>query len=449
MSKKSLPPFPKEKHWLFGSAYHLRGNPLPMLRVFKEKYGDIHSLSSPVANLTAIYNPEFVKYVTQENAGNYTKSMAYDFLRLLLGNGLVTSEGDEWKQNRKLIQPAFHKNKLNDFVSIMQSCTEALFTTLDAHADKKQKLDIAPMMNHLALAIISKCMFKTGVEGKANRVSQLVDMLNNMMIHRINNPFEIPAFSSKYPKKKQDLAIQELNSMIYEMIHERRLAGGPDDDLLGMLLFSRDEESGAVLSDSQLRDELMTIFVAGHETTANALAWAIHALNDNPQVADTLYDEVKSFTDKKLDIDFLMQHSYLKMFADELLRVYPPIWIIGRRTINEDEIGGFRIRKMTNILMPIYLYHHDKNFWTNPEVFDPYRFRAEEKSKINRFMYFPFGAGARYCIGNHFALTEIYAIIGLLHSRYTFKLAQSEPSQLETLVTLKPKGGVWVIPERR
>jgi len=438
---KTPPPFPKEKHWLFGSVYNLRKESLKWFKFYADHYGPIYSISAPFVKLAVTTDPTLIKYILQENSKNFYKSRAYDLLKILLGNGLLTSEGEEWKQHRRMIQPAFHKGTLDDFMQVMIANTNKFQAQLSS---LPQPFEFAHQMSELTLKIIAECMFSTAVDEKANRVSQLITLLNNKAIERLNATIPIPPNLLRYFNHAEAAAVKELDEIIYGMIRQRRADGGPAEDLLGMLVFAKDEESGDVLSDVQLRDELMTIFVAGHETTANGLAWAMFGLLSNTEAIEKLRAEIDAVDLEHLRFDQLMQLPYLRAVVDETLRLFPPAWSVGRRNYTDDTIGGFHIAAHTNILIPIIYLHRSEKYWEEPLKFKPERFLAANKKEQDRFVYMPFGAGARMCVGNHFALVEMMIIIAKLFKAFDFQVMDKPAVELQALITLRPKNGVWL-----
>lgn len=441
--KPSLPPHPKKKHWLFGNIYYLRNDTIAQIASFCNECGPVLSLTSPINKVAIVCHPDYIKQILQDNSANYQKSLAYDILRRLLGNGLLTSLGDEWKQNRKLIQPAFHKKKLDEFVQVIVGCTKASFAKLNITSAVKD-FDVSPFLNELALDIISKCMFGAVVENDAKRISTIIMTLNNLAIERLNKPITTVLF-----KNNKDVElVKELDNYIYKIMRERRDAGIHKDDLLQMLLDARDEETGQGMSDIQIRDEIMTIFVAGHETTACALSWMIYALGMNHDIVDKLRAEMETI-DGELNFDSIFSMQYLRMVIDESLRMYPPAWSMGRRNYKAESFGKYTIPSDTNILIPIYYMHHHKDYWENPEEFNPDRFHPSIKNQINRFVYLPFGGGGRMCIGNNFALMEMSIVIFQFLKNYNFKVSEGFTATLDPLITLHAKAGIKIDIEAR
>jgi cytochrome P450 len=444
LAEKPLPPFPTEKHWLFGSAYLLQKNTLQQMNYFIQKYGDIFSLSLPIYRIAVISRPEFVKYVLLDNSKNYTKSLAYDMLRVLLGNGLLTSEGDFWKKQRRLIQPAFHRKKLELLTGMMVERAEAAAEKLQQYVASGATFNVLPEMTALTLDIISKAMFSSGVEEKANLVGKQISLLNEYTIEKLNRPIRFPAVIPTPFNVKERKALTILNDVVYEIINKRRGEGVSKDDLLSMLIDARDEDTGEAMNNVQLRDEVMTIFIAGNETSSNALTWTLYLLSQNPEAEAKMVQEIdeKTAVNPELNFNSVAEYHYVRQVIEESMRLFPPVWTIGRRTIEDDEIGGYRVRKMTNVLIPVMYFHRNPKFWEEPTTFKPERFAPEVRNNIDRYVYFPFGGGPRLCIGNHFAMLEMQIILIALYRQMRFKLADNFKVEPEALVTLRPKNGM-------
>jgi cytochrome P450 len=449
--KKSPPPFPTEKHWLFGSGYLLRDDTIGTIRKFISKYGDIFSLSLPLSKVVVVSNPEYARYVLLDNNKNYRKSLAYDILKMLLGNGLLTSEGDFWKKQRKLIQPAFHKRKLESMTGMMIERAEHWVEKLTKYADSGEYIDIAPEMTALTLDVISKAIFSSGVEEKAELVGRQITLLNEYAIEKLNQPFRLPALFPTPFNIRERKAIDILDTVIYEIIDKRRKEGVSKDDLLSMLIDARDEETGEAMNNKQLRDEVMTIFIAGNETSSNALAWTLYLLSQNPEAEKKMVAEIDEKLNSGLQLNFSNIHEfhYVKMVIEESMRIYPPAWSVGRRNIEDDEIGGYKIAKNTNVLVPIMFFHHSEKYWEEPEKFIPERFSPEKRNQIDRYVYFPFGGGPRLCIGNNFAMMEMQIILIQFYRNFHFSLKEGFEPEPDPLITLRPKNGVLVKVEKR
>lgn len=449
-AQKPIPPYPKEKHWLFGSAYLLKGRSLEVIRTLSAKYGDIVSLSFPMNRVALITNPQYAKYVLLDNNKNYRKSLAYDVLKAVLGNGLLTSEGDFWKKQRRLIQPAFHKRKLEELTGMMVREAQHTVDKFKPLADSGKAIDISPEMTALTLEVISKAIFSDGVEDKAEMVGKQINMLNQYAIDKVNDPFRLPAFIPTPFNIKERRSMKLLNDVIEDIISARRKQE-TKDDLLSMLIDMRDEDTGEAMDNKQLRDEVMTIFVAGNETSSNALAWMLYLLSQNPEAEAKMIAEIDAKLDAGVELNYhnVLDFTYVRQVIDESLRLYPPAWSVGRRNYEDDEIGGYRIIKNTNVLIPIMYFHTSEKYWNEASKFKPERFAPEVRNSIDRFVYFPFGGGPRFCIGNNFALLEMQVILILFYRNFKFRLKEGFTPEPEPLITLRPKDGMWMTIENR
>jgi len=449
--KKSVPPFPEEKNWLFGSGYVLREKAHEVMPGLIKKYGEIFSLSLPLTRLVIAAKPEYAKYVLVDNNKNYHKSLAYDMLKLLLGNGLLTSEGEFWKKQRRLAQPAFHKQKLADLTAMMVRRAQHEVDSMKAKAESGEYFDVAPQMTNLTLEIISEAIFSNGVDDKDDLISKQITLLNQYATDKLNAPIRFPALFPTPANVKERKAIKILDKIIFDIIDKRRKEGISKSDLLSMLLDARDEETGEAMDNRQLRDEVMTIFIAGNETTANAMAWTLYLLSQNPEAEAKMIKEIDEKLDAGVELNFqnVLGFQYVRQVIDESMRLFPPAWIVGRRNQEEDEIGGYRIKKGTNVLMPIMYFHRSEKYWDEPLKFKPERFAPELKNNIDRYVYFPFGGGPRLCIGNNFAIMEMQIILILMYRKYKFRLQDGFKVEPEPLITLRPKYGMVMKIEKR
>lgn len=450
-AKKTVPPFPKQKHWLFGHAGMLKDDAFGMVKSFIRDYGNVISLSVPFTKVVIASNPEYARYVLQDNSKNYTKSLAYDMLKPLLGLGLLTSEGDFWKKQRKLSQPAFHKRKLDEWTEMMIERAKHTADKIRQHSERGEAFDVLPQMTALTLDVISKAIFSTGVEDQAKMVGEQITLLNEYTIEKLHTPIRLPdSFPTPF-NLRQRKALGLLDKLVYEIIDQRVKEGVSKDDLLSMLIDAKDEETGEGMSRQQLRDEVMTIFLAGNETSSNALTWTLYLLSQNPEAEQKMIDEIDSKLDSGLELNYktVGEFHYVRQVIEESMRVHPPVWMVGRRTINEDEIGGYRIEKLTNVLIPIVYLHHTERFWEQPDKFMPERFAPETRNNIDRFVYFPFGGGPRVCIGNNFAMLEMELILITLYREFRFRVKGGFKVEEEPLVTLRPRYGMMMYAEKR
>jgi len=446
---RTLPPHPKKAHWFFGNVYYLLWNPIPYFKETTAQFNGIYRLTSRFLNLAVVNDPEYVKYIMQDNNKNYKKWFKNDVLEMVLGRGLLTSEGDFWRKQRRLAQPAFHKERLAKMADTMITCTQQQIKKLEQLADKKN-IDISTEMMELTLNIVAGAMFSSEVKGAIQVVSHEIEQVSLMATARFNNPFRLPI---KYPTPanlREKKSIKNLDDVLNPIIRERRKSTGRFDDLLAMLMEAKDEDTGEQMSDQQLRDETMTIFLAGHETTALALSWLWYLLDKNPAEAQKLYDEIDQVTQGRVPtLEDLMRMPYTRMVMDEALRLYPPAWLIMRENLEDDEIGGYRIPKGYTLMIPVYTIHHDPKLWPEPDAFKPERFSKENAKTHHRFSYFPFGGGPRQCIGNNFALMEMQLIIVLMLQKFRFKTTAGFKPEMHPMVTLRMLHGMHMDIELR
>lgn len=381
------------------------GNTLSFLRhaldfstEMRERFGDIVSVPTLMGRLTLVFHPDGVRHVLQENHLDYNKDIPdYCILSLILGKGLLTNDGASWLQQRRLMQPAFHRDRVTTFGTVMSDATERWLERLEARnvVESSQPLDIPQEMSRLTLSIVCKALFGT------------------------------------------DLPDTELE----RVVRQRRESGEQREDLLAMLLEARDAETGEGISARQIRDEVLTLLLVGHETTANALSWTFYLLAQRPDIAAKLQSEYQHvLKGRSPQMGDLQQLSLTLMVIDESMRLYPPAWAVGRHAAERDEIGGYMIPKGAYVLVFQYVTHRHPDIWEQPDVFDPWRFSAERATDRPRFAYFPFGGGPRLCIGNQFALIEAQLILATILSRYRVRLTATAHVVPEPLVTLRPHG---------
>ena len=394
-----------------------------------------------------VIKPEYIEHVLLTNQKNYGKS---HFLRRalgpLLGDGLLISEGEFWRRQRRIAAPAFHSKRIAEFVATMAHCTEA---TLARWRGMKEPFDVAAEMMGLTLDIIARTMFSKDVRGEVETVRRLTDVV----VALPPNMLDLLGFPEWLPRRQPPAyrrVIAEFDAMVARLLTERRADGIDRGDLLSMLLAARDPETGEGMSDKQLRDEILTIFLAGHETTANALTWTWYLLARHPEAEARLHDELDrvlggrppSFAD-------LAELKWTRMVLEEAMRLYPPAHTISRTALGEDRIGGVRVPRGASITISIYVTHRSPNIWPEPERFDPERFAPAAVAGRHRFAYLPFGGGPRICIGSSFAMAEAQVIIAAIGQRYRVRLAPGHVVEPIGLVTLRAKNGVWVTLEPR
>jgi len=440
------PAVDEPRHWLMGPAYHAQRAALKWIPRWAEKYGDVFSIGSPLGSATVVASPELARQVMAEHYQHFLeKGRSYEVLRILMGNGLVTSSGEFWRGQRKLTQPAFHRRRLEAIFAMMVERSRA---AADRMAARGGEMDISPEFSHLTLEIISRAMFSTDVESSAGAVGRHIGVLNEAALKILRQPwrFLLPRTYSTPFSRDEFAARSSLDAIVHEIIARRRQGGEDHDDLLSMFLSACDEETGRGMSDAQLRDEVMTIFVAGHETTANAMCWLLHLVSNHPGIEAKMLEEIGAAGDA-LDQGNLAAFPYARQVVEESLRLYPTIWSVGRRCVEDDELGGFHIRKGTTVIIPIFHFHWGEKWWDEPGKFDPDRFLPERRPGPE--IYFPFGAGPRTCIGNQFALQELVIMTVVFLLRLKFRPVEGFAVEPDALITLRPKEGMKLRVEAR
>jgi cytochrome P450 len=412
-----------------------------------DEYGDVVRIHLAHVPVYLLIHPRDIETVLVTKAANFTKSADYRALARVLGRGLLTSEGDFWQRQRGLIQPAFHRQNILTYASVM---TGAAGRMLESWKDQGER-NLHEDMMRVTLEIVGQCLYGAEVSGAAERVGKAMEVVTERFVTNASQallfPFDIPVFFA--PREWR--AIRELNEIIGGIIRERRSSHQQREDLLDMLLRARDAE-GKPMSDAQLRDEVMTLFLAGHETTAIALSWACYLIAQNPQIEAKLADELMTVLGERVPTpEDLPRLRYTEMVLKETLRLYPAVWGIGRRAIAECELGGYRVPPGSNIFILQWRTQRDARFFPDPERFDPERWREDpvRSGKIPRFAYFPFGGGPRVCVGASFAMMEATLLLAMIQQNYHLELVPDHPIEIFASVTLRPKHGVRVIAKRR
>lgn len=412
-------------------------NPLRFFMWLTQTYGDIVQYRSSVEPAYLINHPDYVRHVLQTHGQNYNKDTFLNkyILESLTGQGLLTSENPLWREQRRLIQPAFHKQSLPKFAELMRQAVSRALDRLDAAADAGQPINIAAEMMRLTLDIVTEALFSFDITGQADEIGEAMDTMTTI---------------GKPRHRKVREAIDLLDRIVYAIIDERREHPQRErDDLLNMLLDARYED-GTPMPVKQVRDEVMALLVAGHETTANTLSWTWYLLDQNPDAVAQLEAEIDPALGRRVpDVMDFQRLPYTEKVVQEAMRLYPSAWSISRRALGDDEIGGYFIPAQSIVAMSPYTMHRHPAFWDEPERFDPERFAPEKVAARPRYAYFPFGGGARQCIGNNFALMESMIIIPAIAGRFRLRRVSAEPVEEHALVTLRPKGGIRVHVDRR
>lgn len=425
-----------------GALRHVRDQPLQFLTDITREHGDVVQFRVGPYNTMMVAHPDAIKHVLVTNSANYDKhTPGYDMLASLLGNGLLTSEGDFWRRQRRIAQPAFHRRRIAAFADTMVVFTEQMLEHWANAAALGRTIDLAAEMNTLTLRIVAKTLLGTEMGPIAEQVADAVTAINVFVNKATTGIFERYLPTRDHLRARE--AVRTLDRIVFDLIAERRARTEASDDLLAMLMEARDEETGEGMSDRQLRDEVLTMFLAGHETTSNALAWTFYLLSTHPGIQRRLGAELDEVTGgRSPTLDDLPRLPYLARVVKESMRLYPPAWTLERRAREPDEIDGYRIPAGTLVLISAWVTHRHPKYWPNPEGFDPDRFSPEAEKARPRYAYFPFGGGPRQCIGNNFAMMESQLILATILPRFRPWLVPGHPVVPEPLITLRPRYGL-------
>jgi enediyne biosynthesis protein E7 len=407
-----------------------------MIELFA-RHGDTYRVFVPARRsyTYVIHHPDDVKRVLVANHKNYTKGMGLDRVRILLGQGLMTSEGELWKRQRYMMQPMFHRRVVTEFAAVIAAANERFLERWDLRAAAGETINLTDEMSELTLEIVLRAIFGSDLD----RLSEQLG----------GNPFEVV---TKEPARDLQFAyrFRSLTKLVAQLIARRRGSGAEHFDYVAMLMAARDKESGAPMGERELIDEIMTLIVAGHETTASGLNWTWYLLSQNPQAEAQLHRELAAAPELSApDLAQVESLSYTQQVVNEALRLYPPGWLLSRRTIEADVLGGYPVAAGTNVLLPLYLLHRHPRFWKDPEAFWPERFAPEHEAERPRFAYMPFAAGPRHCIGETFALYEMLVHLYKVARRYRLTYVPDRPLELEAQINLRTRYPLHMRLERR
>jgi cytochrome P450 len=458
-------PGPKGLPFL-GSVFPAWRDPLGLFMDTHKTYGDVARFKFGPYDYYLVSDPEVVRHVLVDGAKSYTKSRNYLGLKLVLGEGLLTSEGEFWRRQRKLAQPAFHKESMEGFARHMSQATRAMLGRWkkedEARASGASRgrdvgaaapsFCIHEEMMRLTFRIVGLTLFSTDVDEDAREVGQALTIAMHHANDWAESLWNFPQWVPTPKNVRFNRAMSTLDTLVYRIIENRREAGvenGPRD-LLGMLMLAvSDEDAGDAdarrMTNKQLRDEVITLVLAGHETTANLLAWTFFALSKHPEIEEKIREEAnRVLGGRDPALEDVPKLAYTKMVIEEALRLYPPAWAFERQSTAPDRLGAFDIEKGAIVGVAPYVIHRHPAHWENPEAFDPLRFLPERAATRARYAYLPFGGGPRTCIGNHFAMMEAQIILAMLVREHRIALDPSHEVGIDPRITLRPKTGIKV-----
>ncbi len=437
------PPFRKGLP-ILGMLPQFRRNPPQFLQNLARDHGDLVHYRLGHQDIYLVSNPDWIKDILVTHQTNFTKSRFLERAKVLLGEGLLTSEGEFHRRQRRLVQPAFHRDRLAGYASAMVECTAR---TRQQWTDGAQ-LDMSREMMRLTLAVVAKTLFSADVTSEADNIGgALTEVMG--LFDMVMMPFSEWIEKLRLPSVRRfERARDFLDQTIYKIIAERRAGTEDKGDLLSMLLLTQDEDGSAGMSDKQIRDEALTLFLAGHETTANALMWTWYLLSQNPEASTKFYEEIDRVLAGRLPaFDDLSKLKYTEGVFAEALRLYPPAWVIGRRTKADYSMGTFTVPARSILTLSPYVVHRDPRWFREPDRFQPERWSLPDDRP--KFSYIPFGGGTRVCIGERFAWMEGVLLLATVAQKWRFKLAPGHPVETAALITLRAKHGMKMIAEQR
>jgi cytochrome P450 len=444
------PPRPPE-HWLTGSMAAFQRDQLAFVTRLPREFGDVVRTRILYVPCYFVSHPDLIEQVLQTKNRDFIKPISFrtPFFRRLIGTGLLTSEGDFWRRQRRLAQPAFHRDRVNAYAETMVAYADRL---TDEWRDGDAR-DLHAEMMRLTMEIVARTLFSADVSGAdaeevKRALQEIAEPFANQATFKwiLDNRLPTPAH------RRFMRTAEKLDRIIFKIIRARRESGEDAGDLLSMLLQARDEEGDRTgMTDRQLRDELMTLFLAGQETTALALTWGWHLLTQHPEAEARLHEEIDEVLEggRAPRMEDLARLRYAESVVKESMRLYPPAWGVGREAVRDVEIGGYVVPKRAQVFMMSYAVQRDPRFWREPEAFRPERWSNGETKDLPRFAYFPFGGGPRVCIGNQFAMMEAILCLASIARRFRFTPAPGSRVAPVPGMSLRPRDGVQVIVNKR
>jgi len=432
---------------VLGSVFEPKGDTIRYLTSCAREYGDIVFFRFLGVPACYVSRPEYIESILVTQSNNFVKSKDYRAMRRVLGNGLLLSEGDFWRRQRKLIQPAFHQSRIAAYAEIMVGYAERML----ASWSDGQALDIHEAMMRLTLGIVAKTLFDADVSHEAEDVDAALAVLMGKFLPQAGMALLLPTWIPLPTSRLLKRAVGRLDKVIYGIIEQRRVSGQMSGDLLSAFLQAQDDE-GLGMTDRQLHDEIMTLFLAGHETTANVLSWTWLLLGQNPEVEQKLIEELTRVLGGRVPVPAdLPQLVYTDAVLRESMRLYPPVWVIGRRALAAFRLGDYEIPADTNVLISQYLMHRDARYFPEPDRFDPDRWSAGDPraAALPRFAYFPFGGGPRVCVGAGFAMMEAVLLLATIAQQFQIQIPPGEKISMQPSVTLRPRSGIPTELKRR
>ena len=432
-------------HPIVGHLPEFRQDRLGFFTACARQYGDHVALRFGWRPVLLLSHPDDIEVVLT-NSRDFIKHWYLRMVNTLLGQGLLISEGDFWLRQRRLAQPAFHRKRIATYGEIMVAYAQRLIA---AWQDGETR-DVQQDMIRLTMEIVAKTLFDTEAGGEAEHVGAAMNFLLAAFDVRMSSLLPLPESWPTPTNVRLRRAVRQLDQIIYGFIQQRRISGEDRGDLLSMLLQAQDEDDGSRMTDQQLRDEALTLFLAGHETTALTMAWIWYLLSEHAPVEKELMEELGTVLGGRAPtVDDLPRLKYTQMIVYEALRLYPPAYVVGREAIRDYVINGLQVPAHTTVLMSQWVVQRDPRFFGNPEQFQPERWADGLIKRLAKYAYFPFGGGPRLCIGQSFALMEAVLLLATIAQQFRLTLVPGHQVTPSALFTLRPKDGLPVIVQRR
>jgi cytochrome P450 len=417
--------------------------PVTIARNFVQKYGDVvrFRIGPYVVHLLA--HPDYVKHVLHDNQKNYTKGKLVDRIKPVMGNGLVTSDGDLWRRQRRLANPSFSRQRLCSFVRLFAERTQKLLEEWEKCAARDEARDVEKEMKRLTFGILGQVLFSTEMERDAREVGDAVEVALSEMGKRAASVMPLPLWIPTPWNRRLRKAVRTLDAFVFDLIEKRKKSADRPSDLLTDFLEAVDDESNQTMTDRQLRDEMVTFVMDGYESTSLALTWTLYLLSQHAEAADKVREECNRVVGDRLpEVDDVALLVYTKMVFEEAMRLYPPVAFMARGSLAPDEIAGYRIPQNSIVLMSQCLTHRHPEFWEDPDQFNPDRFAPEATKHRHHQSFFPFGSGQRKCIGAPMSMLEAPIILCMIAQRFRLKRFSDRPLEVMEQLTLRPKGGL-------
>jgi cytochrome P450 len=416
-----------------------------------KQHGDIYSMKLGPLDLVIINHPDFAQHILRDNARNYVKGGALnEAARGILGNGLVMSEGDYWRKQRRMMQPQFHRQYLASITDLMSEAIEEIMGNWDSLAGSGEAQNVSTLFAEVTMNVIMKTMFGRSIDPEEIKLAS--DAFNYALRYLMQDAVtgKFPAWLPVPGRKQYHEALAKIDAFVYGIIKQRRENPTVSYDIISMMMQMVDDETNEVMSDKEIRDEVVTIFLAGYETTALAMSWGAYALSQEQSVQEKLMKYIdEALEGRAAQFEDLRKLDYSRMVISEMLRLYPPAVFITRMAAEDDVIGGYLIKAGQAIIVNPMPIHYHPDFWSNPERFDPERFSTEAEKGRHSLAWIPFGAGQRQCIGKDFAMMEATLILSRLMQRYQLIATDKPAPKAAFSATLSPTKGIWVKLEKR